>query len=158
MTVFRASDQLKRQRTGEASAVRHAVKLIAGHRPSRADTPAADSSDADDNESAINASSLSSASLSRGVSCGSCRKKDSQRWWKAPRGLDFATAVLCDACSMNWRKYADVKSSRTDDGIKVKGADKKDNTPLSAKRMKVNIVPPDVTMNSRVVLSGRCGR
>lgn len=128
------------------------VKTITAHKSTRAETPAPDSSDAGDNESTINAASLPSASLSR-MSCGSCRKKDSQSWWKAPRGLDFSAAVLCDACSMNWRKYADVKSSRPDDSIKAKGADKRESTPFNApisKRIKVS--PPCVgdTMLNRL--------
>jgi hypothetical protein len=39
-------------------------------------------------------------------SCGACRTRESQTWWKAPKGL--ATDVLCDTCGTNWRKYADI--------------------------------------------------
>ena len=39
-------------------------------------------------------------------SCGACRTRESEAWWKAPKGL--ASALLCDNCGPSWRKYADL--------------------------------------------------
>ena len=39
-------------------------------------------------------------------SCGACRTRETETWWKAPKGL--ATPVLCDNCGLGWRKYADL--------------------------------------------------
>ena len=39
-------------------------------------------------------------------SCGACRTRESETWWKAPKGLP--TNVLCDHCGLSWRKYADL--------------------------------------------------
>ena len=77
-------------------------------------------------------------------SCGACRTRESDAWWRAPKGL--VTNILCDTCGTNWRKYADlnvrpVREETLPPG--KRGADKLD-TPLSApntKRLKVLFVP-----------------
>ncbi|KIK96767.1 hypothetical protein PAXRUDRAFT_825597 [Paxillus rubicundulus Ve08.2h10] len=85
-------------------------------------------------------------------SCGACRTRDSETWWRAPKGL--ATDILCDPCGTNWRKYADlnVRPIREDilpTGKKV--VEKREGTPLngpSAKRIKSSVTangtPPPV--------------
>ncbi|KAG2075540.1 hypothetical protein BDR04DRAFT_1091037 [Suillus decipiens] len=85
-------------------------------------------------------------------SCGACRTRESENWWRAPKGL--ATDILCDTCGTNWRKYADL-NFRTirEDALpsSKKGSDKREGTPLngpSTKRVKtstsasVNATPP----------------
>lgn len=77
-------------------------------------------------------------------SCGACRTRESEAWWRAPKGLP--TDILCDACGTNWRKYADlsVRPLREDTllpGKKV--AEKREGTPMngpSVKRLKVGSV------------------
>ncbi|KAI0071159.1 hypothetical protein K474DRAFT_1712701 [Panus rudis PR-1116 ss-1] len=75
-------------------------------------------------------------------SCGACRTRESEVWWKAPKGL--VTNVLCDNCGISWRKYADlnVRPFREEPvTTKGKGADKREGTPLngpSAKRTKTS--------------------
>ena len=85
-------------------------------------------------------------------SCGACRTRESETWWKAPKGLP--TSVLCDGCGQSWRKYADlnVRPIREDvppppaaappPAAKAKTAEnKREGTPLaapSAKRAKVS--------------------
>lgn len=85
-------------------------------------------------------------------SCGACRTRESENWWRAPKGL--ATDILCDTCGTNWRKYADLnfRTVREDAApSSKKGSDKREGTPLngpSAKRVKtstsasVNATPP----------------
>lgn len=74
-------------------------------------------------------------------SCGACRTRDSENWWRAPKGL--VTDILCDACGTNWRKYADlnVRPVREDAlPLSKKGPEKREGTPLngpSAKRLRV---------------------
>lgn len=78
--------------------------------------------------------------LTRGNnSCGCCRTRESDVWWKAPKGLP--TSILCDNCGVSWRKYADlnVRPMREELVEKNKVA-KREGTPLngpSAKRAKV---------------------
>lgn len=72
-------------------------------------------------------------------SCGCCRTRESEVWWKAPKGLP--TNILCDNCGVSWRKYADlnVRPLREELIDKNKVA-KREGTPLSgpsAKRAKV---------------------
>ena len=76
-------------------------------------------------------------------SCGACRTRESKVWWKAPKGLP--TNVLCDACGLSWRKYADLNHMRPvrEESVagKAKTTEKREGTPLggpSAKRPKVN--------------------
>ncbi|KAG6336457.1 hypothetical protein ID866_2628 [Astraeus odoratus] len=74
-------------------------------------------------------------------SCGACRTRESETWWRAPKGL--ATEILCDSCGTNWRKYADlsVRPLREDAPPSGKKAgEKREGTPLNgpnAKRVKV---------------------
>jgi Zn ribbon nucleic-acid-binding protein len=79
------------------------------------------------------------------ASCGACRTRDTKLWWKAPKGL--ATSVLCDACGISWRKYADLNHLRPirEEAAAVKQAksEKREGTPLAGsnvKRVKVSIV------------------
>ena len=77
-------------------------------------------------------------------SCGACRTRESEVWWKAPKGL--VTNVLCDNCGISWRKYADlnVRPFREETISKGgKNADKREGTPLTApapKRARVSIL------------------
>lgn len=74
-------------------------------------------------------------------SCGACRTRESETWWRAPKGL--VTEILCDNCGKNWRRYADlsVRPLREDTltaGRKI--VEKREGTPLNgpiAKRLKV---------------------
>lgn len=96
--------------------------------------------DNDDAESIIDVSMLPSTSVAR-LACGSCKTKDSQYWWKAPKGLDLSSHILCDQCGMLWRKYADVKTGRGDEGAKGKVMEKREGTAIAgptAKRIKVS--------------------
>lgn len=72
--------------------------------------------------------------------CAACRTRDSKVWWKAPKGL--STAILCDTCGLNWRKYADLNARPTtreesamnagaNGATKGRGADKREGTPLT---------------------------
>lgn len=79
------------------------------------------------------------------ASCGACRTRDTKLWWKAPKGL--ATPVLCDACGISWRKYADLNHLRPireeAAAIKQGKAEKREGTPLAGsntKRVKVGVV------------------
>lgn len=74
--------------------------------------------------------------------CGACRTRESETWWKAPKGL--VTNVLCDNCGISWRKYADlnIRPMREDAVTKSKLAEKREGTPLAqtvAKRPRVGI-------------------
>ncbi|KAH9945765.1 hypothetical protein B0H21DRAFT_860461 [Amylocystis lapponica] len=71
--------------------------------------------------------------------CAACRTRESDVWWKAPKGLP--TSVLCDNCGLSWRKYADlnVRPVREEAMAKAKSGDKREGTPLNspfAKRAK----------------------
>lgn len=95
----------------------------------------------DDDESIISHPSRASV-------CGACRTRESQSWWKAPKGL--ATDILCEGCAMNWRKYADlnIRPLREESvvGSKNKASDKREGTPLagpSAKRARVSRSSPE---------------
>jgi Zn ribbon nucleic-acid-binding protein len=79
------------------------------------------------------------------ASCGACRTRDTKLWWKAPKGLP--TPVLCDACGISWRKYADLNHLRPirEEAAAVKQgkAEKREGTPLAgtnSKRVKVSVV------------------
>ncbi|KAM5536579.1 hypothetical protein V8D89_009674 [Ganoderma adspersum] len=66
-------------------------------------------------------------------SCGACRTRESEAWWKAPKGLP--TNVLCDSCGLSWRKYADlnVRPLREEIIANSKAKEnKREGTPLSA--------------------------
>ncbi|KAN0088178.1 hypothetical protein V8E55_005235 [Tylopilus felleus] len=86
-------------------------------------------------------------------SCGACRTRESDIWWRAPKGL--ATSILCDTCGTNWRKYADLNVRPTREEILPpgrKGVEKREGTPLSAPSVKrlrtstlTNGTPPPVT-------------
>lgn len=74
------------------------------------------------------------------VSCGACRTRESETWWKAPKGLP--TSVLCDNCGLSWRKYADLNVRPVREEALKKSGDKREGTPLigpSVKRAKVSI-------------------
>ena len=93
-------------------------------------------------------------------SCGACRTRESEVWWKAPKGLP--TGVLCDNCGLSWRKYADlnVRPIREEVGpaAKAKTENKREGTPLngpSAKRAKVGCL--SVCVVSRAREMGRGG-
>ncbi|KAI0738659.1 hypothetical protein C8Q80DRAFT_255981 [Daedaleopsis nitida] len=64
--------------------------------------------------------------------CGACRTRESEVWWKAPKGLP--SGVLCDSCGISWRKYADlnVRPLREDPLTKTKTDNKREGTPLNA--------------------------
>ncbi|KAG8739691.1 putative PHD type zinc finger protein with BAH domain-containing protein [Ceratobasidium sp. 428] len=69
--------------------------------------------------------------------CGACRTKESNVWWKAPRGLP--SEVMCDQCGISWRKYGDIRSGRIEEPKKSNGAEKRENTPQPpVKRTKVS--------------------
>ncbi|KAH7890899.1 hypothetical protein F5I97DRAFT_1976018 [Phlebopus sp. FC_14] len=77
-------------------------------------------------------------------SCGACRTRESETWWKAPKGLP--TDILCDTCGTNWRKYADLNVRPIREDIlppAKKGAEKREGTPLNgpiSKRLKTSTV------------------
>lgn len=86
-------------------------------------------------------------------SCGACRTRESETWWRAPKGL--STEILCDTCGTNWRKYADLsvrpfREDATPTG--KKGGEKREGTPLNGpnpKRLRTSNVngttpPPNV--------------
>ena len=98
--------------------------------------------------------------LKKNQSCGACRTRESEVWWKAPKGLP--TGVLCDNCGLSWRKYADlnVRPMREEVGpaAKAKAENKREGTPLngpSAKRAKVGCL--SVCVVSRAREMGRGG-
>lgn len=80
-------------------------------------------------------------------SCGACRTRQSDVWWKAPKGL--TTSILCDNCGNNWRKYADlnVRPVREESLVaaqtkakSIERGEKREGTPLApshVKRVKV---------------------
>lgn len=94
-------------------------------------------------------------------SCGACRTRESEIWWRAPKGL--ATEILCDSCGANWRKYADLSVRPVrEDALPTgrKGLEKREGTPLNgpnAKRLKMSITngttPPP---NAATALQLRC--
>ncbi|KAJ3483064.1 hypothetical protein NLI96_g6566 [Meripilus lineatus] len=69
-------------------------------------------------------------------SCGACRTRESDMWWKAPKGLP--TNVLCDNCGLSWRKYADlnVRPFREETISKTKPGDKREGAPLNGNNSK----------------------
>ena len=86
-------------------------------------------------------------------SCGACRTRESETWWKAPKGLP--TNVLCDHCGLSWRKYADlnVRPIREEPVPKAKPGDKREGTPLNGpttKRAKVSVDAPDPCLHKVV--------
>ncbi|CCM01335.1 uncharacterized protein FIBRA_03384 [Fibroporia radiculosa] len=72
------------------------------------------------------------------ISCACCRTRESEVWWKAPKGLQ--TNVLCDNCGQSWRKYGDlnVRPMREEVMTKVIGkpGDKREGTPLNGPSIK----------------------
>lgn len=82
-------------------------------------------------------------------SCGACRTRESDIWWKAPKGL--STTVLCDNCGISWRKYADlnVRPFREEAVAKAKPTnDKREGTPMNgptAKRQRTSTTSTTVT-------------
>ncbi|KAI0259433.1 hypothetical protein BC834DRAFT_833552 [Gloeopeniophorella convolvens] len=73
--------------------------------------------------------------------CGACRTRESRLWWRAPKGLP--SGVLCDACGVSWRKYADLnhlRPVREEAAAKTQArTEKREGTPLGstgAKRAK----------------------
>lgn len=133
------SEQLRLQRLKAGGQVsnRSAPKANGHRRESTSTTLSEDPSDSDDNSSVL---SFAISGPAR-TSCGACKKKESKLWWKAPRGFELSSAMLCDSCSMSWRKYAELKISRSEDVAKAKYIDKRDGTPLSlptTKRPKVS--------------------
>jgi hypothetical protein len=79
------------------------------------------------------------------ASCGACRTRDTKQWWKAPKGLP--TPVLCDACGISWRKYADLNHLRPirEEAAAAKQGktEKREGTPLAgsnSKRVKVGVL------------------
>lgn len=65
-----------------------------------------------------------------GYSCGACRTRESDMWWKAPKGL--ASAVLCDNCGISWRKYADLNvRPLREEAVSKKTGEKREGTPLA---------------------------
>ncbi|GBE86744.1 hypothetical protein SCP_0906250 [Sparassis crispa] len=84
--------------------------------------------------------------LTRGNnSCGACRTRESDVWWKAPKGLP--TNILCDNCGISWRKYADlnVRPVREEALAKAKSGDKREGTPLHGPASKRAKTTPSVT-------------
>ena len=89
------------------------------------------------------------------ASCGACRTRDTKLWWKAPKGLP--TPVLCDACGISWRKYADLNHLRPireeAAAVKQTKTEKREGTPLpgsNSKRVKVCIIiyyDPELALN-----------
>ncbi|KAF9224072.1 hypothetical protein BS17DRAFT_780421 [Gyrodon lividus] len=85
-------------------------------------------------------------------SCGACRTRESETWWRAPKGL--ATDILCDACGTNWRKYADLNVRPVREDVLPPGKksiEKREGTPLngpSAKRLRTSVTangtPPPI--------------
>lgn len=81
---------------------------------------------------------------SKTPSCGACRTRESNVWWKAPKGLP--TSVLCETCGTNWRKYADlnvrpVREESLPTSKSRGGIEKREGTPLagpSAKKARVS--------------------
>lgn len=98
--------------------------------------PSADDSDSE--------GSIVRAPIKAHSSCGACRTRDTKQWWKAPKGL--ATPVLCDACGISWRKYADLNHLRPirEEAAAAKQGktEKREGTPLAgsnSKRVKVSV-------------------
>ncbi|KAI0923517.1 hypothetical protein AcV5_009037 [Taiwanofungus camphoratus] len=128
--VVRFYGHWKNRKLGEENANIKAARAGAGTEslqpPSRAASP--------DNEGSIVKDITRSNS-----SCGACRTRESETWWKAPKGLP--TNVLCENCGISWRKYADlnVRPVREDAIAKTKNGEKREGTPLHgphAKRAK----------------------
>ncbi|EGO22633.1 hypothetical protein SERLADRAFT_451461 [Serpula lacrymans var. lacrymans S7.9] len=73
--------------------------------------------------------------------CGACRTRESDIWWKAPKGL--ATDILCDNCGTNWRKYADLNVRPVREDVLSSAKSKREGTPLNgptAKRTKTSTI------------------
>lgn len=69
-----------------------------------------------------------------GYSCGACRTRESESWWKAPKGL--ATSVLCDNCGLSWRKYADLNVRPLREETASKKTEKREGTPVNGNNNK----------------------
>lgn len=80
----------------------------------------------------------------RTLTCAACRTRQSNVWWKGPKGL--FSPVLCDDCGVQWRKYGDLSLKAPSDSLSGKQRtnviEKREGTPLAGsapKRMKVII-------------------
>ena len=89
-------------------------------------------------------------------SCGACRTRESETWWKAPKGL--ASNVLCDNCGISWRKYADLNVRPFREETISKKTEKREGTPMngnSTKRARVSRRPTaGVTARSPATVQG----
>lgn len=110
---------------------------------SGAASPASMSGPLSDDECSIVELPTSGSSFARTNNyCAACRTRDTDVWWKAPKGL--STPYLCDSCGVNWRKYADLSSrptTREETSMNsstpaplgsVKAREKREGTPLTA--------------------------
>ncbi|KIJ55283.1 hypothetical protein M422DRAFT_57796 [Sphaerobolus stellatus SS14] len=90
--------------------------------------------------------------------CAACRTRQSNVWWKAPKGL--SSSVLCDDCGVKWRKYGDLSAKvPKEDTLKQRGAtDKREGTPLAppAKRMKVSPIHTAPTSSVKQIMCQCC--
>ena len=68
-----------------------------------------------------------------------CRMRESDVWWKAPKGLP--TNIACDNCGVSWREYAELNIRPMREKLleKSKVAERKETllNSTSAKRAKV---------------------
>ncbi|KAG6829064.1 hypothetical protein H0H92_005838 [Tricholoma furcatifolium] len=68
---------------------------------------------------------------SKPPTCAACRTRESQTWWKAPKGL--STTFMCNKCGLDWRKYADlVVRPLRDESVGKSRGEKREGTPLTA--------------------------
>jgi hypothetical protein len=123
------------------------------HKILRSDDDSPANSHSDEEESSIVDVPTSAARST--TYCAACRTRESRQWWKAPKGL--ASAILCDSCGLNWRKYADLSARPTTReetsivngtssavGAKTRSGEKREGTPLTAptaKRARVRYHP-----------------
>ncbi|EPT02944.1 hypothetical protein FOMPIDRAFT_101265 [Fomitopsis schrenkii] len=151
--VVRFYGQWKSMKLGEEN-----VRIKAARRSGRAELPDPPSRPASpDEEGSI------VKELTRGNnSCGCCRTRESDVWWKAPKGLP--TNILCDNCGVSWRKYADLNVRPMREELVDKNkVTKREGTPLngpSAKRAKttpsVQSTPPPVAGPAPAAIQVRC--
>ncbi|KAF8507958.1 hypothetical protein BU17DRAFT_57044 [Hysterangium stoloniferum] len=94
---------------------------------------------------------LDGRSIAAFSTCAACRTRQTNVWWKAPKGL--STSVLCDDCGVHWRKYGDLnlKPPKEENlpSAKQRAAilEKREGTPMAgpvAKRAKMSVIstPP----------------
>jgi GATA zinc finger len=134
---FSGSNAHYSTKLGEENRRRHLLGPSETPPPSAHTIPSADDSDSE--------GSIVRAPSKAHASCGACRTRDTKLWWKAPKGLP--TPVLCDACGISWRKYADLnhlRPVREEAAAAKQGkAEKREGTPLAGsngKRTKVCVV------------------